>query len=207
MTEKAPMPLTLLDQDAATPLIQTYFELVQLKQQFREGWLQRGMDQSRTESVADHSFGNALLCLLLMDREPGLDVAKVLRMALLHDIGEAYVGDITPQDQVDPVAKKRMESEAVQTILGKFPGGDVFIELFHEYERQDCPEARFVKQIDRLELALQASVYEHQGLVDATEFIAAATKAVTNHSLLAELATLSSISGASQLSEENAGES
>jgi len=195
MTEKSPMPLGLLDESAATPLIRAYFEIVHLKQLFRKGWLQRGLPEQYCESVAEHSFGIAMLCLLLLHEHPELDAARVLRFALLHDIGEAYVGDITPQDRVLSAEKTERESAAIQEILAKLPGGDALIADWHDYESQQSEEARFVKQVDRLELAMQASVYHHQGRVEATEFIAAASRFATIPAIVREVDRLLALSG------------
>ena len=176
MEQKAHMPLALLDRSKSTALIEAWFEIVHLKQLFRQGWLKRDMSTDLCETVAEHSFGNAMLCLLLLNDHPELDGYQVLKLALIHDLGEAYVGDITPHDNVDRDDKIRMETEAVQLILGKLPGGQKLINDWLEYEQQSSPEARFVKQVDRLELAMQASVYQHQGQVDAEEFYVAADK-------------------------------
>lgn len=192
-TEKAPIPVELLGEDAS-PLITAWFELVHLKQLFRKGWLERGISPERCETVAEHSFGNALLSLLLLDSFPELNVEKVLRLALLHDIGEAYVGDITPQDNVDSAEKSARESQAVATILGKLPNGERLIEDWHEYEDQATPEARFVKQIDRLELAMQASVYKKQGQVDPEDFLASAERHLESPLFKDIMATLRSLS-------------
>ncbi|MBL6689398.1 MAG: HD domain-containing protein [Pseudomonadales bacterium] len=173
--EKAAIPIALLGEEVA-PLISAWFELVHLKQLFRKGWLERGIPQDRCESVAEHTFGNALLCILLADQFPQLEGEKVLRMALLHDIGEAYVGDITPQNRVNSADKSERELRAVETILGKLPNGQRLIADWHEYEHQSSPEARFVKQIDRLELAMQATVYKCQGLIDPEDFMASAER-------------------------------
>lgn len=193
MSEKAEMPLHLLDKSKSTPLIEAWFEIVQLKQLYRKGWLVRGMAEADCETVAEHTFGNAILCLILLDQHPELDPLRVLKLALIHDIGEAYVGDITPHDHIEPEEKIRQESAAINQIFGKLKGGDALIADWHEYEAQATPEARFVKQIDRLELALQASVYEHQGKVEASEFRASAARHVTSDILKAELAVLNSL--------------
>ena len=190
--EKAPIPIALLG-EGASPLITAWFEIVHLKQLFRKGWLERGVPQARCESVAEHTFGNAMLCLLLLHEFPELDGDKVLRMALLHDIGEAYVGDITPEDRVDSADKSAREASAVERILGKLPGGKQLIEEWHDYEHQSTPEARFVKQIDRLELAMQASVYKCQGLVDPQDFMASAERHLNEPALVEVLQTLRSL--------------
>ena len=111
-----------------------------------------------------------MLCLLLVSKHPALNAEKVLRMALVHDLGEAYVGDITPSDNVPKSDKSEREHAALKRILGKLPNGEDLLDIWLEYEQQSSPEAKFVKRIDRLELALQAAVYEHQGLIEAREF-------------------------------------
>lgn len=193
MTEKAEIPVKLLDQDKSTALIETWFEIVHLKQLFRKGWLERGVTPARCETVAEHTFGNAMLCLMLLHEHPELRVERVLRMALVHDLGEAYVGDITPNDNVPKQEKVRLETNAVNKILGKLPGGDQLIADWQEYEEQQTPEAKFVKQIDRLEFAMQASVYEHQGLVDAGEFLGRVAQHMTSPVLQEEMSVLRKI--------------
>lgn len=168
---KVPLPLTHLQGKQTLPLIEAYFEFNHLKQLYRQGWLRRGIPPEQCESVAEHTFGVAMLAMFLADAHfPDLDLPKVLRLALLHDLGEIYSGDLTPADGVSPAEKKRREAEAVVEVLGKLPNGESYLELWREYEQQQSAEARFVKQIDRLEMILQASVYEHQELADLGEF-------------------------------------
>ncbi|MFN3235915.1 MAG: HD domain-containing protein [Pseudomonadales bacterium] len=193
MQEKASMPVELLDRGKSTPLIETWYEIVQLKQLFRQGWIQRGIDSASCETVAEHTFGNAMLCLLLLPQFPELDELKVLKMALIHDVGEAYVGDFTPLDKVPAEKKKALEADAMDKIFGKLAGGDNLIQLWQQYEAQTCPEARFVKQIDRLEFAFQASIYEHQGKIDGTEFYRNVADQLTSPVLKDELAVLREI--------------
>ncbi len=185
MEEKAPNPIALLDK-AAAPLLQAYFELVYLKQLFRQGWLKRGVPLQSVESVADHSFGVAVLALWLARAEyPQLDADKAVRMALLHELGEIYAGDITPRDGIDADEKHRREAESVQAVCAKLPGGQEYIDLWNEFEAGQTPEAVFVRRLDRLEMGLQAAVYEHLGLADLPEFFASARQALSDDRLLA----------------------
>ncbi len=158
-----------------SPLVAVYYELVRLKQLDRQGWLRRGISEERCESVAEHSFGVALVAYLVAEEHfPELDLSKVLRLALLHDLGEIDAGDLTPADNVSRREKHRRERRSVVRVLGKLPRGAEYIALWEEYERQESPEARFVRQIDRLEMALQASAYEHREGVDLGEFFSSA---------------------------------
>lgn len=197
MQTKAPIPEGLLDKVTTTPLVQAWFEIVHLKQLYRQGWLRRGVAPIDCETVAEHSFGNAFLCLLLLEQHPELDAERVLRLALVHDLGEVYVGDLTPHDNVDKAEKARLESSAVDRILAKLPAGEKLIHDWHEYEAQQTPEARFVKEIDRLELALQASVYGLQGKVDPDEFLLAAEVGVTSPHLRDVILTLRGLAAGS----------
>jgi putative hydrolase of HD superfamily len=196
MQTKAPLPAAYLSARNVSPLIETYFEFSHLKHLYRRGWLERGIPPERCESVAEHAFGVALLALLLVDAyEADLDHARVIRLALLHDLGEVYAGDIIPGDAVDPREKHCREEESVVRVLAKLPEGDEYLALWREYERGESPEARYVRQIDRLEMALQAAVYEHQEEQDLSEFYASAQDALSSphlRGLLDELEDLRS---------------
>ena len=169
-TEKAPLTLPAINGQVSAA-VTAWFEILHLKQVFRKGWLERGLPPARCESVAEHSFGNAMLCLLLAQQQPGLNVEKILRMALIHDLGEVYVGDLTPTDAVDPQEKYAMEKQAVLKILSGLPAGKTLLENWEEYEAQVTPEAQFVKQVDRLEFALQAAQYEQADLITAADLL------------------------------------
>ena len=169
-------------------LIRSYFQWCHLKQLFRQGWLRRGVPARQCESVAEHAFAVAVLALFLVDAHfPDLDRDRVLRMALLHDFGEIYAGDLTPGDAVPPEEKHQREANAVAKVLGKLPNGAEYVALWQEYEAGATPEARFVWQVDRLEMGLQASVYERQGPADLSEFYASAGEALSTPELRAVL--------------------
>lgn len=83
------------------PLIEMYFEFNQLKQLYRQGWLKRNIPTSHCESVADHSPGVAVLAMFISEAHfPDLDTLNILRMALIHNFGEIYAGDLTPDDRL-----------------------------------------------------------------------------------------------------------
>jgi putative hydrolases of HD superfamily len=96
-----------------------------------------------------------------------LDILKCCRMALIHDMAESLVGDITPVDPVSKEEKNRRESETMDYIcnklLGKFNGGlngrDIR-QVWQEYEDSKTPESVFVHDIDKIELVLQMLEYE-----------------------------------------------
>ncbi|XXF77141.1 HD domain-containing protein [Myxococcaceae bacterium GXIMD 01537] len=194
MQTKAAPPIGLLQDRRTLPLVTLYFEFNQLKQLYRQGWLRVGVPRERCESVAEHSFGVALLCLFLADTYfPEADAAKVVRLALLHDLGEARVGDLTPHDGVAVEDKHARERRAVEQLLGGLPRGAEYVALWEEYERGGSFEARLVRQVDRLEMGLQALVYEHQGFGDLSQFFQSVERALEAPPLRAVLAELEAL--------------
>ncbi|MCP3060144.1 HD domain-containing protein [Myxococcus sp. K38C18041901] len=194
MKTKSSPPVALLRGRKTLPLIETYFELNQLKQLFRQGWLRVGIPTERCESVAEHSLFVALLCLFIVDSHfPEADAGRAVRIALLHDLGEAYVGDLTPHDGVAREDKHAKERRAMEQLVGKLPRGAEYLSLWDEYEQGTSFEARLVRQVDRLEMGLQACVYEHQGAGDLSEFFASVEKVLEAPELRAVLTELESL--------------
>jgi putative hydrolase of HD superfamily len=184
MQTKAPNPINLLTGQAVSPLIAAYFEFAQLKQLYRQGWLKRGVPAERCESVAEHSLGVAILALWLAQSSyPVLDLTRLLCMALFHDFGEIYTGDLIPSDAVSPEEKHARERQSVQQVLGKLPQGEYYLAVWQEFEQGETPEARLIRQIDRLEMGFQASVYKLQGLIDPVEFMRTTDQALSDPQL------------------------
>jgi putative hydrolase of HD superfamily len=182
---KAKNPVELLEGKAAPAFIRAYFELSHLKQLYRQGWLRRGVVEAKCETVAEHSFAVAVLAMWLAQAYfPGLDQCKVLKMALLHDLGEIYAGDIIPADKIEPQAKHCRETDSIHRLLDKLPEGAVFLELWEEFEKGASPEARLVRQVDRLEMGLQAGVYRLQGAPEMQEFLDSARLALEDAPLV-----------------------
>ena len=144
--------------------------LAALKRLPRTGWLQRGV--APAESVADHTFGVALLALLLGDAAPGVDRGRLLALALLHDLAEALLGDIpaAARRHLGAAAKHGAERGAMAEILDGLPGRDEHLALWEEYAAGQSREARLVKGLDRLEMLAQALAYERAGSRALAEF-------------------------------------
>jgi len=138
---------------------------VKLKTEPRKGWT-HGPEIERIESVADHSFGVAILCLLEATAR-GYDVGRALALALLHDIEESVIGDLTPQDKKKLASgglysmKVRARSKILRTVPRERK--PEFRRLWTDLDRGKTKEARLVKDLDKLEMALQASQYESLG--------------------------------------------
>ncbi|CAI9831300.1 MAG: HD domain-containing protein [Nitrosopumilus sp.] len=133
-----------------------------LKEVPRQGW-KDALGMERPESVADHTFAVAALCMAVSDAR-GLDTARVLRMALLHDLAESETGDLVP-GSVDPAEKARAEDAALRRIAGSLegPAREACLRAWSEYSEGATEEARLVRQADKLEMGLQAGRYEDAG--------------------------------------------
>jgi len=135
----------------------------QLKQTARTGWGQRGVVDA--ESVAAHSYGVTFIVLILapLMSQP-VDLGKALAMAVLHDLPESLTSDIpTPAWRLMPKGvKPRVESEAMERILGGATGADELLATWRELHEYESAEARLVSDADKLDLYLQALIYEDQ---------------------------------------------
>ncbi|GBG61506.1 hypothetical protein CBR_g21849 [Chara braunii] len=134
--------------------------LENLKKMKRTGWVRFGVVGA--ESIADHMYRMSIMSLLLGD-EAGLDRDRCIKLAIVHDIAEAIVGDITPACGITKEDKSRMEKEAMDKLCGVLGGGPVaeeFLELWLEYEHMKTDEAKLIKDFDKLEMILQALEYE-----------------------------------------------
>lgn len=98
-----------------------------------------------------------------------LDTDRCIKLALVHDLAEAKVGDITPHCGVSDKEKYDLELETMQqisTMLGPLLGGEEILALWKEYEEVSSEEARLLKDLDKIEMILQAQEYESEGSHD-----------------------------------------
>ncbi len=153
-----------------------------LKRVERAGWALHGVPES--ESVADHVFRVASMALLLAPKA-GLNVEKCLALALVHDLAESVIGDITPHDGVSPEDKSKRERVALTALLSE--EHPRLLALREEYEARATPEAQFVYQLDTLEAVIQAQEYmKNYPEVNLSEFFERARPCIT-HPILVEL--------------------
>ncbi|HKE04213.1 MAG TPA: HD family hydrolase [Blastocatellia bacterium] len=156
-------------------LISFLAELMRLKSVPRIGWLLRGVRD--VESVASHSFGVAVIAMLLADRARArgveVNVERLLRMALLHDLTEARTGDLpsTIKGYFDKASIKSADESIAKEIFTEL--GDLsesYLELWSDYEHRASIESRVVKAADKLDLLMQSREYEKGGARTLQEF-------------------------------------
>ncbi|MCP4415422.1 MAG: HD family hydrolase [Chloroflexi bacterium] len=155
-----------------TAVLNTLLHGNQLKRTARTGWVQRGVPNA--ENVAAHSFGVVFVALVLAQviEEP-LDLGRLLGIAALHDLPEALTTDIpTPAWRYLPDGiKTNVERGAMQEMLAEVAFAPAFMSLWEELHAAKTAEARLVHDADKLEMFLQATVYEKQsGNVQLQEF-------------------------------------
>jgi len=171
--------------DENIPQTLEFFSTIsKLKDIKRAGWALHGIQNG--ESVADHSFQVAIMAMSLAYRV-GVDQNKSVQMALIHDIGESVIGDVITErggSRLQNHTQKQLdERDAVRHILNN-AGMSEYLDIFDEYTANETPEARFVRQLDKLEMAIQARRYEISSGIDLGEFYVNARNHITDQVLL-----------------------
>jgi putative hydrolase of HD superfamily len=125
----------------------------QLKNTLRSGYTSQG----RPESTAEHTWRLCLMVMLFEDEYPAIDHHRVLKLCVIHDLGEALHGDI-PAIHQDPTIDKAIEERKhFVALLAPLPAdkqGEL-LALWDEYHAASTPEARLAKAFDKLETVLQ----------------------------------------------------
>lgn len=156
-------------------LMRFYLLATQLKNKIRSGWNEQhwNIKKERIESVAEHVYGTCILALSIyseFDFELDIDINKVLKMMILHEIGEVIIGDITPYDNITPEEKMRMEHEAILIILEGIIKKEEYYSLLIEFDEKQTKEAIFAFHCDKLEADIQSKIYQdtecHNNLED-----------------------------------------
>jgi putative hydrolase of HD superfamily len=145
----------------ASSTLQLLFNAQRLKCMPRTGWVMRGVPNA--ESIADHSFSVSFISLVLAEViEQPLDKAKLLTIALLHDLPESVISDLpTPATVYLPTdAKRNAETQVLDRLLHELPYAERWQSWWQEFEEGTSIEGQIVRDADRLDMLIQAHVYE-----------------------------------------------
>lgn len=164
-----------------------FLEIISLlKKQRRTGWVDFNIKEC--ESISDHMYRMGIISTLLPEKvvnilspeqeEVALNKSRCVQIAVVHDMAEALVGDITPKDPVPKAEKHYRELSTMdyltETLIKPYneKAAKEIKELWLEYEDITTIEARYVKDIDKFEMVLQAFEYEkaHNKALDLSQF-------------------------------------
>lgn len=135
-----------------------------LKSIVRTGW--QNNEVENPESVADHTFRVALMAMVLSQNNKNINQNKLIKMALIHDLGEALIGDMVWEKGSEVIgSQEEKHTDEHKAINEIFKENDLkeYKLLWEEYEAQKTEEAKFLKLIDKLEMALQTLEYQQSG--------------------------------------------
>lgn len=132
-------------------LLSTMNTIEKLKNTTRHSYTSSG----RHESVAEHTFRTALMAYFMNDEFPEANIDKVIKMCLIHDIGEAFTGDIPAFDKTsaDEETERKLLFDWVDDLPA--PYNTEMMALYREMEEQQTLEAKLFKALDGLEAVIQ----------------------------------------------------
>ncbi|OAQ20735.1 HD domain-containing protein [Thermosulfurimonas dismutans] len=152
------------------------FEAAMLKHLKRTGYAYLG---SGEESVAAHSFGVIFCAWLLAELVPEADTEKVIKMAILHDLAEARIGDL---NSVNKLYDSADEKRAFQDTLSGLPFEEEGKQLLEEYLAQKSLEARLARDADQLDLMIMLKEQKDLGNPYAPRWLAYAKRRLKTES-------------------------
>ncbi|MBQ7140045.1 MAG: HD domain-containing protein [Bacilli bacterium] len=141
-----------------------YVLATSLKDKIRSGWLKWNISKERLESVAEHIYGTCILAIAIdSEFDEKIDLNKVLKMLVLHELEEVIIGDFTPFDKISDEEKLRIGAEAVSKILDGLVKKEEYENLLNEFNSHKTNEAIYAFCCDKLEADLQAKIYSQEG--------------------------------------------
>ncbi|KAI0761784.1 HD domain-containing protein [Trametes elegans] len=171
--------------DACEDRLAFFHILERLKTQKRTGWVDHKVPGP--ESISDHMYRMAVLAMCSSDTN--LDIAKCVMMAVVHDLAEAQIGDIAPREGIPKAEKRRLEAEAIHNFVHEMlhdsPAAKRIESLWKEYEEGESKEAKFVKDLDRFEVACQGTLSAQVGTAGyvTDTFLGTASEYERNHGM------------------------
>ncbi len=136
-----------------------FYQIANLKSTTRSGWKHK-LHLADSESVADHTYMMSVMAMVLSDIK-SMNTEKILKMCILHDWAESIIGDYMP-NQITSEEKTKLEESAMEEILSFLPDNlkKEYSVIWNEYNDNLSSESTFVHELDKLEMALQAKIYE-----------------------------------------------
>jgi len=148
-------------------VIDFYVLATSLKNKIRSGWKIWNLSKERLESVAEHIYGTCILAIAIdSECKVNIDLNKVLKMLILHELEEIIIGDLTPYDNVSENEKKEQGKNAIKTILKDLIKKQEYELLLDEFNSHISKESLFAFYCDKLEADLQAKIYDEQGFTN-----------------------------------------
>ena len=168
-------------------LLDFFNTVANLKSVPRQGWIDK-LGIQNPESVSDHTYSMTMMSWMFSEMQ-NLDVLKVLKMSLIHDLAESKIGDFTPE-QISREQKNILEKNTMKEIFSELPVElqNQLSDIWTEFLEQKTAESILVHEIDKLEMVLQAKIYEKNNGEKIDEFVES-TKNEIKNPVLKELFT------------------
>lgn len=156
------------DKEKYINILKFYYYNQTLKSKVRSGWNEEHWniesENERIEMISDHIIGAVGLAFAFgSEFKYEIDINKVLKTLMIHEIGEAIIGDVTPFDNVSPEQKHELEHMAMKQVLGNLNKCDELYQSLLDFDACINPIDKFSHYCDKLEADLQSKVYQEKG--------------------------------------------
>lgn len=163
----ASLPIDI-DKEKYINILKFYYYNHTLKSKLRTGWDKEHWniesENERVEMISDHITGAVGLAFAFgSEFKYEIDINKVLKTLMIHEIGEAIIGDVTPFDNVSPEQKHEIEHMAMKQVLGNLNKCDELYQSLLDFDACINPIDKFSHYCDKLEADLQSKVYQEKG--------------------------------------------
>ena len=170
--------------DALAGVLEFLRSAERLKNVTRTSWTTEG----HRESVAEHTWRLCLMALVLGREFDGIDIARLMKMCVIHDLGEAIGGDISAKLQ-PPEGKAVQERADLLQLLEPLPAEvqSEIVDLWDEYEAAESAEARLAKALDKLETIMQHNQGNNPAAFDYSFNLHYGAEYTSGHPLIVEI--------------------
>lgn len=149
-------------------VLEFYLLATKLKYIIRSGWNENHWEikADRLESIAEHIYGTCILAIAMeSEYKYDINLEKVIKMLVVHELEEVLIGDITPFDGVSAQEKIKMGHEAIREVLKPLLKQEEYITLIEEFDAHETKESIFAYHCDKLEANLQLKYYQDNDFI------------------------------------------